>query len=309
MAEKFKQVLGKLLLSDILTFSYCIFQIFYVLILGFNLENRFHIISVYLSCIAAGIILILIRQRVHIKPIRWVALLYPLALLIAFYDVSGYQVHMFFDNFFDSFIIVTEKAVFGVHPNIWMQKFNHPWLTEWMMFGYSFYLFLIPITSGWLYCAHRPKEWQHLTNALLLSSFAGYIIFSLFPVAGPRLMMADQYTTAQTGYIFRAFTRWLESSAMLNGGAFPSVHCSAATVMIILSYKYDKKLFFWTAPIIITLYISTMYGRFHYPTDVVAGVIIGLISVYVYPPLKKFWERQVGTQEDIVKPNNGCNVS
>ena len=81
----------------------------------------------------------------------------------------------------------------------------------------------------------------------------------------------------------------LENKAMLHGGAFPSAHCSAATVMLILSYKYDKKLYFLILPIIITLYISTMYGRYHYPLDVLAGIIAGIVGIKLSYPIEKLW--------------------
>jgi membrane-associated phospholipid phosphatase len=172
-----------------------------------------------------------------------------------------------------------------------MQQFNHPLITEWMMFGYSFYVFLIPITTIRLYGTHKNDAWQHMLGALLISFFISYIVFSLIPITGPRFALADHYTVCFNGFIFKKITGLLEANAMLHGGAFPSAHCSAATVMLVLSFRYDKKLFLWVAPIIITLYIATVYGRYHYPTDVLGGIITGLSGIMLYLPFKKFWQK------------------
>ena len=278
-------------LTDALCIAYSIFQILYVSILGARLEHRPKILITYLICIAVSFCCIWLRGVFkNNKAVRISTLLYPLILLIPFYSVSGYEVHMFFNGFFDKYVINFEFALFTVHPTIWFQNIVSRPLTEWMMFGYSFYLFLLPITTAWLYCTHKSEEWQHLLGALLISFFICYVIFTLFPVQGPRMAMADHYSVKLQGYLFQQFVVLLENGAMLHGGAFPSAHCSAATVMLVLSYRYDKRLFIMIAPIIITLYISTVYGRYHYPTDVIGGIIVGFTGIYLYWPLKRLWE-------------------
>lgn len=278
-------------LTDALCIVYSVFQIVYVSIFGARLEHRPKILIIYLGCIAVSVCCIWLRGGFKKnKAVRIGTLLYPLLLLIPFYSISGYEVHMFYSGFFDKFIIHYEFLFFAVHPSVWFQNIVSRPLTEWMMFGYSFYLFLLPITTAWLYCTHKSEEWQHLLGALLISFFVCYIIFTLLPVQGPRVAMADLYNVKLQGYLFQQFVALLESRAMLHGGAFPSAHCSAATVMLVLAYRYDKRLFIMIAPIIITLYISTVYGRYHYPTDVLGGIIVGFIGIYLYWPLKKLWE-------------------
>ncbi len=284
---------NKLLLTDFICLSYCAFQIIYVLLLGFKLSDQAFVLFVYLGCACFSLICIAIRRKYENSAVQMIFSLYPVILFIPFYMISGHQIPMFFNHFFDSKIINLELAIFGVHPTIWFQKFNNPLITEWMMFGYSVYLLLIPITTGWLYYSGQKAGSEHMLASLMLSFFICYILFSLIPVAGPRLAMADLYTIKFHGYIFKSVTDAMEAGPMLHGGAFPSAHCSAATVMLLLSYKYDKKLFFWIMPIIITLYISTVYGRYHYPVDVLAGMLVGVFGIKLYHPIKRWWQRVV----------------
>ena len=284
-----KNVIEKLSIIDALIIGYSIFQILYTGLLGHNLENQGHVILVYAGCLLAAMVSITLKLKINYLPLRILGNFYPIFLLAIFYEIAGHQVHMFFDGFFDDFIINAENSFFGIHPTIWFEKFHTTWLTEWMMFGYSFYLPLIPILITWLYYSHKNNDWQHMMGSLLISFFTCYIIFTLFPVTGPRIAMADQFTGALDGYFFRSFTRLLESDAMLHGGAFPSAHCAAATVMFIISYRYNRRMFYLAAPVLITLIISTIYGRYHYPVDAIAGILIGIAGVYLFKPLNRRW--------------------
>ena len=146
-----KEKLQKLLLTDFICLSYCAFQFIYVLILGFKLDNQVYVMFVYVACATASLLCVLIRNKIDNKLIRIITSLYPIILFVPLYEVSGHQVPMFFDRFFDSYIINLESAIFSIHPTIWFQKLDHILITEWMMFGYSFYLLLIPITTTIIY--------------------------------------------------------------------------------------------------------------------------------------------------------------
>ena len=278
-------------MPDFICLLYCAIQVIYVLVFGFRLADQMLVIAVYLGCACFSLACVAIRCKYNNSTIQMTFSLYPVLLFIPFYLISGHQIPMFFNHFFDIYIINLENSIFGIHPTIWFQQFNDPLFTEWMMFGYSFYLMLIPITTGWLYYSGKKAESEHTLTSLMISFYFCYILFSLIPVAGPRLAMTDLYTVKFSGYIFKSITEAMEAGPMLHGGAFPSAHCSAATVMLLLSYKYDKKLFFWVMPVIITLYISTVYGRYHYPIDVLAGMIVGIFGIKLYHPIKRWWVR------------------
>ena len=288
------KILRKLRLIDGICIIYCLFMIAVISLFGYKLPDQALILAVYAGCIAVSIIFIYLRKYNN-PALNYFSAIYPLILLIPFYEISGHQIHLFFNGFFDNYLLAFENAIFPVHPIIWFERLYHPLLTEWMMMGYSLYLFLIPITTSWLYFTGKKSEAQDMQTSLLIALFSCYIMFSLFPVTGPRFAMVDQFGPPLEGFIFRAFTASLESNAMLHGGAFPSAHCAAATVMLILSYKYDRKLFKWITTILITLYISTVYGRYHYPVDVVAGILVGIASIKLSYPIRRLWQRLSGT--------------
>lgn len=284
-----KDILKKLRPVDAIILLYSLLMLLLNLSFGYRLQYQLTIVMVYLACILFSLISIALRIKYNSPTIKLLSNLYPLTLLIAYYEVSGLQIHIFFNGFYDYILLNIENALFTIHPTIWLEQFNHPLVTEWMMFGYSTYLLLLPFTVGWLFIKGRQKESEHLLLSLIISFFICYIVFILLPVEGPRFVLAEQYTVTFKGYLFKIIAEFLETEAMLHGGAFPSAHCSAATVILILSYKYDKKMLLWISPIIITLYISTMYGRYHYPSDVIAGMIAGFSAIKLSHPVERLW--------------------
>ncbi len=265
-------------------------QVVYVSLLGHTLDNQFYVIGVYLGCLVASISGVLVRINYPNKVGRFIGFLYPLLLIGIFYTIAGYQVYMVLNESLDVYIINFENWLFGIHPTVWLEQFYNPLLNEWMLFAYSIYLLLIPFTTIWLYATKKNQEWRHMLGSLLISLFICYIIFSLIPVVGPRVAMADQYTLEIEGFIFRAFTLMLEGGAMLDGGAFPSAHCAAATVMLILAYRYAKHLFIIISPLLVTLILATVYGRYHYIVDVIAGIVIGIVGILLYQRLNRYWK-------------------
>jgi len=278
---------------DVLIIGYSFFMIILITVFGGHLNDRQTIYFAYAACIAAAALFIFLKSTLNYRIIEYLSLIYPLTLLIIFYEISGYHIHLFFPGFFDRILVGFENLIFPVHPTVWFQRWNHPLITEWMMFGYSFYLLLLPITVSWLYFRKKKTQSHHLLLSLIIAFFICYIGFFLFPIEGPRYYLHNLYTVKFTGYFFKSITDLIEGEAMLHGGCFPSAHCAAATVMLLLSFRYDKLLFAWTAPIIITLFTATVYGRYHYPSDFAAGFVVGAAAIRLATALQNYWDKKI----------------
>jgi membrane-associated phospholipid phosphatase len=101
----------------------------------------------------------------------------------------------------------------------------------------------------------------------------------LFPVAGPFYFLGSQFTVPLKGGLWTGIGEWLRHNAQFIGGTIPSPHCANATVMWMMAFRCRRKWFWLLSPIILSLYVATVYGRFHYATDVVTGVAAGVLAV------------------------------
>jgi membrane-associated phospholipid phosphatase len=84
-------------------------------------------------------------------------------------------------------------------------------------------------------------------------------------------------------------TRWVERFGQLHGGAFPSPHCAAGTVMVYYCARYHRRFSYFVIPLVISFMAGALYGRYHYFTDVIAGIAVAIIAIWVTPSLDRLW--------------------
>jgi hypothetical protein len=190
----------------------------------------------------------------------------------------------------DAYVMDAEQYIFGVQPTLWFEQFMSRPLTEWMMFAYVIYVPLYPVLCGVIYYKHGDVAMEDYFFTLGFTNILCDIGFILFPVAGPIPTIGHLYSVPLDGYVFTYFGELMRSQLHYIGGTIPSPHCAAATIMWIMAYRYDRRWFYVLAPVIISLYVSTFYGRYHYVTDAVIGVAVAFLALALVPTLIKWWD-------------------
>lgn len=76
--------------------------------------------------------------------------------------------------------------------------------------------------------------------------------------------------------------------------SFPSGHTSASFTMVYIIYKNLRKYFIPTLIIALLISFSRLYLSVHYPSDVIAGLILGLFSGFL---AQKFYDKKFRSVE------------
>jgi membrane-associated phospholipid phosphatase len=201
---------------------------------------------------------------------------------------------IFVRNWQDPAILRMEKTIFGVQPTLWLQRFVSPGLTEWMMFCYVIYLVIYPALGALIYLRWGDKHLEDYLFVLTLANGICFLGFLVYPVAGPLNYMPGEFTVPLKGWLFTAAGEYIRSNIHLVGGNLPSPHCAIATVMWLMAYRYRRLAFWLLTPVILCLYVSTFYGRYHYVSDSIAGIAAGLLVLGLAPLLLHGWNRLAG---------------
>lgn len=233
-----------------------------------------------------------VAQKTSSRNLRFVLRTLSVQLMILYiYSASLRLQLIFFPQWHDNMVVDLEASILGVQPTVWIQRFITPWLTEWMMFCYVFYVPVYPILSFLIYRRHGEEQNEdylfHVGLAIILCTLG----FMMFPVAGPMRFIGDLHTVPLRGYFFTAASEFIRGRIHTPGGTIPSIHCAAATIMWWTSYRYSRPTFIVLAPVILSLYVSTVYGRFHYVIDVVAGIAAAFLTIALGAVLIKAWNR------------------
>ncbi len=118
---------------------------------------------------------------------------------------------------------------------------------------------------------------------LLTGTLLSYGLFPYFPTRPPRLAFpAVGFPVAQD--VFRSFNLFLLRKATIHSGVFPSAHVSsafAAAWAMFLVLPRRKTLAWGLLVYAFSVAVATVYGRYHYAADAVAGFAISLIAAAI----------------------------
>ena len=116
--------------------------------------------------------------------------------------------------------------------------------------------------------------------AFLLGTLSSYALFPYFPSDPPRTVFAGQdLPTIVT--IFRRFNLAILGEYGIHSSVFPSAHVSSAFACAwgLLIAMPDRKRFGWIVAIFAaSVAVATIYGRYHFATDALAGFAISFLA-------------------------------
>ncbi len=120
---------------------------------------------------------------------------------------------------------------------------------------------------------------ERLTLTISISFYVSYIIFVFYPIVGPRFYLQEIYYLPIIGPYITPLAERIVQKAGLYGGAMPSSHCAVALAAVAIVAAEFRRLRFVSICLLILLCLSTVYGRYHYFSDVAAGLVLGWLSL------------------------------
>jgi membrane-associated phospholipid phosphatase len=246
-----------------------------------------------LVVIVLYILSLLVMRRLRPRGLRFILRTASVQFMYLQTFMAGRDLQLLFFSWNDDRVLAWEKAVFGTQPLVWIQGFYSPPLTEWMFFVYVIYVVIYPVLGAVIFFRHGEEANEDYLFQLGLVNLVCGLGFILFPVAGPMRLEKVRVllTEPLRGGVFTSLAEFIRAHVHAPGGTIPSPHCAVATVMWFMSLKYTRRGFWLLAPVILSLYVSTVYGRFHYVSDSVIGIATAVLVLLVAPFLARAWNR------------------
>jgi membrane-associated phospholipid phosphatase len=216
------------------------------------------------------------------------------------FNSLGVLIASLYTSTFDAFLIAVDHAIFGVHPTVWMERLISPTLSALLQFAYISYYFIPLMLGSVLIARGRFGEFEEVLFGILLCFYLSYVGYLLVPAIGPRFTLNH----LQTGDLqFSPFIKSIQET--LNGfeknktDAFPSGHTAVSLMSLYYAWKErEKKLFAVFIPVVTGLIISTVYLRYHYVIDVIAGIALTGLTISLAPGLRRLLSGAPGQQDD-----------
>jgi membrane-associated phospholipid phosphatase len=186
-------------------------------------------------------------------------------------------------------VIRLEARIFGLQPSLaLMDRLPYPAVSEVLYAAYFSYYLMIAGVGLALFFRNRA-QFFHYVSVVSFVFYVCYFIFIFTPVVGPRIFFREfgdhplpsDVTPPQppgfpaavrAGPLFHVMA-WIYKEFEEPGASFPSSHVAIAITTVFFSFLYLRRIRWLHFTVMILLCIATVYCRYHYVVDVLAGVL------------------------------------
>jgi len=195
---------------------------------------------------------------------------------------------------YDQLLMWLDHLLFQVNPTEWLAGFSNRYLTEVLQITYSLFYVLFLVVGFELYRKDLPG-FRYFRFTIVYGFLISYAAYFFLPAAGPRFTLHDfsKMDTELPGLLFTPALRWFinvcesiprgvsnsVAMACAQRDVFPSGHVMMTLVAIVLAHRHRLKVGSCTLVIGILLIFATVYLRYHYLVDILAGALLAPVCL------------------------------
>lgn len=210
---------------------------------------------------------------------------------------------------YDQFLIKLDQAIFRANPTQWLANYSHPLLTELLQIAYSLFYAVFLIIGLELYRNRDKARFREFRFTIVYGFLLSYLGYLALPSIGPRFTLHDfsSINTDLPGLFLTPGLRWFVnvfeairpgmSSAVAQASAlrdvFPSGHTMMTIVAVVLAYRFRLKVRSFILVNGILLVIGTVYLRYHYVVDLLAGAGLGVFCLLTSMQVQELFRKNL----------------
>ncbi|MBM4178446.1 MAG: phosphatase PAP2 family protein [Ignavibacteria bacterium] len=227
---------------------------------------------------------------------------YVIPVVYLMYDQTHYFVRLVHPYDYDNWLVEADRWIFGCDPTVWLGKLAFPALTEYLQICY-FLFYVLPVTHAIeLWYNNDIERLKMFARKMSFVFYLSYIAYFALPAVGPRFTVHDFASTA-LDLPSLCLTEPLRAIVNAGGGitagalhpidvvnrdCMPSGHTMLTLVNIFLAFRFRSRFRYVFAVIGGSLIVSTVYLRYHYVVDVLAGIILVFLLLPAEIPVDKY---------------------
>jgi membrane-associated phospholipid phosphatase len=228
-------------------------------------------------------------------------------VFVVFFVYTQVQIYIRAMNpgLYDETLIKWDFAIFGTHPTRFFKQFYNPILTEYLQFAY-FTFFFLPVSHGLeLFFSKKEEEFNTLVAFIVFSFYFSYLMYFFMPAIGPRFTIHEFSAISREMpgiWLTDFFRSFIDTGGGIplgianpeiytNRDCMPSGHTWITIVNIYLAYKFASKTRWIYYILGFSLIFSTIYLRYHYVVDIIAGIFFAILTIIIEPKIKNMFNK------------------
>jgi membrane-associated phospholipid phosphatase len=179
----------------------------------------------------------------------------------------------------DDALLRLDRGLLGETPALVWVRWNHPLLTEFLS---ACYFLFYPATLAAFLAAvvwRAPHGGRFMTGMISIYAI-GFLGYTMLPASGPHLAWAALLPEPAHGW-------WLTrvNAAMVAGSnhvdVFPSLHTALTLFWMGILWWWRRRLFYLFLVPAAGLCTATLYLRYHYAVDLLAGAVLAGLGLWL----------------------------
>jgi membrane-associated phospholipid phosphatase len=211
---------------------------------------------------------------------------YPLPYVATCYKEMALLVPALRRSNLDQWLANLDHAFWRVHPTVWLERIQTPVLTEFLQVVYTLFVPAVLLVPVLLWRRARFEEFQYLAFLIALGYLASYCGYLMVPARGPRFLLRDyQHAPLQGLWLFHWMQGTLDRLESAQYDCFPSGHTELTILACWSSRLISNRLFQVYFAYTLCIIFATVYLRYHYTVDLLAGAVLAFLLIRFAPVL------------------------
>jgi len=211
----------------------------------------------------------------------------PALIVPVLFNTLGPVIDCASPNRWDPQLAQLDARMFGDLAAMWRGVLGRPaWLTDLTYLAYVSYYVAPVVLGAVLYLRRSRDEFRQLVFTVVLTFYASYVGYFIFPTLGPRVPLGSEALIVGGGTISHAVRLFINYAERTRTDAFPSCHTAVALGCLYFAWRASPAIFAMFTPLVAAIIFSTVYLHYHYVVDIVAGTGLAAGCIWLGPRLE-----------------------
>lgn len=222
---------------------------------------------------------------------------YPLPLLASCYKEMAMLIPAVRGATADQSLADLDFSIWHANPTVWLERFQAPALTDFLQLAYTLYVPAVVLVPWLLWRKRRFADFRYCAFLISLGLLTSYIGYILVPARGPRFLLDHlQHSPMQGGWVVDVMRTTLDRLESVHYDCFPSGHGELTIIAWWSSRQISKRLSRVYLAYTLSIIFATVYLRYHYTVDLVAGALLAAVLIAAGPMM---YRKLSGSEDSI----------
>ncbi len=267
---------------DKLTFGYTAFAVVLILDAWNRLPAPGWLLAAHFLALAVVIAEVKIPNPTSWLFRNW----YPLPYVASCYKEMSLLVPAVRRTDLDQWLAGLDYSFWHSNPTVWLERVQSPPVTEFLQVVYTLFVPAVLLIPFLLWKKGRYGEFQYLAFLIALGFLASYAGYLAVPARGPRFLLRHlQHAPLKGLWLFQSMQGTLDRLESAQYDCFPSGHTELTILAWWGSRLISNRLFRAYFAYTLCIIFATVYLRYHYTVDLLAGAVLAFLLIRFAPVL------------------------